>query len=899
MTAPDPPPDPRPDPRPDALAGPMAASPAGPPGFDSCEREPIHIPAAILPFGAMLVVAPDTLEVLQGAGELEALLGRPVEALLGHSGAALFRPDQVEHLRALAAGSRLARPMHLLDPLFRVLPGQPLDASLHRTGEALVMEFEAADPADRLHADPLVGVQELAAGLDTSGSLLALCQSAVDGLRRLTGYDRVLAYRFEPDESGWVFAESRAPGIESFLDLHYPAGDIPEQARNLYLANWVRMIPRVDYTPAPLIPPCNPRTGAPLDMSQAVLRDVSPIHRAYLRNMGVGASLSISIILGGRLWGLFACHHAGPRLQRRPQRAICELFGALFSLQLEARTKAELFEERMASRMVLSKLSLNIAAAADYVAGLTRRGPNLLDYIGGGGAGAASGGAAVSAKGQVTLLGTTPNAAQVAALVAWLDARGDPGGLFLTDRLAEVWPEAAGLEQVACGVLAVAVSQEASDWILWFRPEHRQVTCWAGRSATEAAALPAAARLTPRTSFAAWLETRRGRCRPWTAAEIAAARDLQSALLEVTLRRINALTRERKRAADRDRLLMAELDHRVKNTIANIQALVVQTSRSAGSLTEFVAGLGGRIQAMAKAHSLLSEGRWEGVSVDLLLREELKPYGIGQAGVALAGPQVRLTPKAALALSLAVHELATNAAKYGALSRPGGTVAVAWGKTPEGGLTLTWREAGGPAVAPPLRRGFGSSLIERAMAMETGGRAKLSFEPGGVACAVVLPASALARPAPSDAPRPPGRALGAADRPAAPAQAIRILVVEDSWLLVTTLEGILAGLGWEMVGPGTRKAEAMELARTESFDAALLDVNLDDEMSWDVASLLRRRGIPYIFTTGYNIATLLPEELAGSEVLVKPYLAADVERRLQRLIAEARGERAVRAGEAP
>jgi len=450
----------------------------------NCDREPIHIPGAILPHGAMLVLDAGTLEVLQAAGDTSRLLGVPLEELLGQSAAVLFRPEQIENLRGLVAALDLVKPRHLLDPQLRVIADQPLDASMHRSAGSLVLEFEAADPSDRFAADPLAGVQEMVRGFEVSPSLQALCQLAAERVHDVARYDRVLVYRFMRDGSGWVIAESREPHLAPFLDLHYPAADIPQQARALYVKNWLRLITQVDYDAAPLVPVANPRTGEPLDMSQAILRNVSPIHREYLRNMGIDASMSISIIRGGKLWGLIACHHYSPRILPRHLRAICELFGSMFSLQLEAREKGEQFDERLASRMVLQNLMLNLASADDYAAGLTKESPNLLDYIHGGlpvASGTSRGGVAVSVKGQLTFLGTTPGQSQIQDLIAWLNTHVPASdGLFSTDRLGEVWPPGVAFADVASGVLVISVSQELSDFIIWFRPELVGTSAWAG-----------------------------------------------------------------------------------------------------------------------------------------------------------------------------------------------------------------------------------------------------------------------------------------------------------------------------------------------------------------------------------------------------------------------------------
>ena len=861
----------------------------------NCDREPIHIPGAILPHGVLVVVDPDTFNVLQVAGDTKTLLGIGHDDMLGQSLETMLRPDQMQMLRRVNTVHALAKPRHLLDPVLRFIPEQALDVSVHRIDGVLILEAEAADLIDRFAADPLSGVQEMVEGFDTPMTLQALCHLAAERVRAVAGYDRVLVYRFMQDESGWVIAESREPHLEPFLDLHYPAADIPKQARALYVKNWLRLITQVNYTPARLSPPDNPRTGKPLDMSQAILRDVSPIHREYLRNMGIDASMSISIIREGKLWGLIACHNYSPRVLPRHLRAVCELFGSMFSLQLDAREKGEQFEQRLASRMVLQNLMLNLATADDYAEGLTKQSPNLLDYIVTGSSvadGVGTGGVAVSIKGSLTFLGITPSKPQIAALVLWMNdnlERLQQGeGVYATDRLGEVWPEAAAYANVASGILFISITDAPSDFIIWFRPELVGTTNWAGQDNKRGVSGVHGDRLTPRKSFEIWKETIRGRCLQWKTSDIDAAYDLRVSLLHVVLRRIEAVAFERKRVADRDQLLMAELDHRVKNTIANIQALVRQTSRSADSVTGFVTGLEGRIRSMAKAHSLLSQSRWESVSLTRLIYEELDPYKHGGTRLDVSGIDLLLTPKSALSMSLAIHELATNAVKYGALSQPGGSVSVDWEES-ESGLDLTWTEAGGPPVSSPTRMGFGTTLIEKALGMETGGTSKIEYLPKGIVCKVFLPGSSLSKTAfiepiqLLDLPKIQETLV-----PQTMSENFRILIVEDSFLVVMSIEGFFNELGWTIVGPAARKDAALALAGSETFDAALLDVNLNGELSWDIAAVLQKRGIPFVFSTGYDGSNILPDFLAGSVVLGKPFREDELASKLRDGIRAAR-----------
>jgi chemotaxis family two-component system sensor kinase Cph1 len=318
---------------------------------------------------------------------------------------------------------------------------------------------------------------------------------------------------------------------------------------------------------------------------------------------------------------------------------------------------------------------------------------------------------AVRISSQISLLGCTPTIEEINALTEWLAMQAlDEDRVFLTDRLGELRHPARAFAAVGFGVLMAQVSRETRDFVLWFRPEY-----------TEISGDKPARRL--------------------------AEFDLHVARLEVVLRRMVDDAREPAPARRRERLLLLELDHRVKSTLSNIQALVLHSGRSAGALAGFTQSLDDRINAIGKTHDLLSDGRWEGVSIDNLVRQELDAYGRDVERITVLGPDVVLTPQAALALSLAIHELGANAAKYGSLSHPDGRVEVEWRVTQAAGVELSWREAGGPHVGPPDEPRFGSNLIERALAMEPGVRSTLKFDRGGVSCDIGMPASSIvARP---------------------------------------------------------------------------------------------------------------------------------------------------------
>lgn len=838
------------------------------PGFGqadltNCDREPIQIPGSVQPHGLLLVLHPDSLDVLQWAGDA-SLTARPPAP--GLPLVALLPAAVVADVAAM-----LAEPAPMGRALELELPGGPrLDLQIHHGPAGVLLELERQDGAEALRHGPLPIVQGMIARLERATSLREVCQAAAEEVRRLTGFDRVMTYRFLPDGSGSVVAEARDPDIGSYLDLHYPASDIPKQARELYLRNWLRIIPDARYVPAPLTPALSPLTGAPPDLSPCALRSVSPLHLEYLANMGVRASMSLSIVRGGKLWGLIACHHHTPRRLPVAVRAACEIFAQMFSLQLDTKEQAEDFAYAARLRRVHEGLVQVMAQEEDLAFGLIKHRPNLLDFI-------ASEGVALLIDGNYSAIGRVPEEKAVRALAAWLSQNATDGVVALY-AIAEAWPPARDFAETAAGVLMLSVTRDPRDCIIWFRPEVVQTVTWAGNPNKPVELGPDGARLTPRRSFEAWRETVRGRSRPWKAIELDAAQALRVSLLEVVLRRMDQVAQERAHARERQDMLLAELDHRVKNTLANIQALVRHSSGSAPSLEAFIGDLHGRLRAMAQAHSLLSRNRWEGAELRNLVEDELRQHLDGGARVTLAGPEIRLRPKAALALGLALHELATNAAKHGALSDARGTVRVAW-RIAGGNLVLEWQERGGPSVAPRARRGFGSLVLERSVAYETGGRASLGFDPDGLDYRLEMPlrqvteaGAVLAARAAPDAAMPGLRGL-------------RVLVVEDSALVAMELDSALRAEGARVVGPVARLEDAEAAIAEELPDAALLDIDLDGVPVFPLADALAARGVTLLFTTGYEPRLVMPERFAHAPVLAKPYRGEEAMRALKRAIA--------------
>ena len=699
--------------------------------LNSCDREPIHCPGSIQPHGVLLVLQRQTLAILQFAGNTEGLLGCLPAHLSKYTLKDVFDGPALALLIKTLSLPQLKPAVLLGLSTRRVTP--PLHATVHVQGDIGLVELEPAGLGVG-QGDALAQVQALLSQLPEAASIAACCQAAATLVRDISGFERVMVYQFLHDGSGRVLAEARAEGQPSFLDLHFPASDVPQQARALYLRNWSRLIPDIGYTPQPLQP-----AGAgsePLDMSYCVLRSVSPIHLEYLRNMGVAASMSLSIVVGGKLWGLLACHHTTAHYVAADQRLTCDLLAQIFSMQLQARVDLDLAQRRLVPVQIQQALAC-LLPPGDVASALLGENPPLLGLI-------AAGGAALLLNGQLDCVGDTPPPEFITALVTWLKAQDQP--VLETFELAAAFPPARPYASIASGLLAVSLSSHGPDFVLWFRPEVVRTVRWAGDPHKPVEHGPHGDRLTPRKSFAAWQVEVHQQSAPWDAVDVATAHAFRLWLLESVLRQMDLARAEREAAFNQQNMLMAELDHRVKNTLATVQALVSQTLGGASSREDFALTLTQRIRAMAQAHRLLSASRWLGATLRSLVDVELAPFQSGKPhNVHIHGPDVLLSPAATLSLTLVLHELTSNAAKFGTLSVPEGCIDIGWQTLSDGALEFTWTERNGPPVTPPTRRGFGSVLIERSVRHELQGRSSLRFDPQGVTCVLVIPATHLPR----------------------------------------------------------------------------------------------------------------------------------------------------------
>lgn len=497
----------------------------------ACEREPIHIPGSIQPHGVLFAISRADMTLTHVSANIEAVFGiepasilkRPFREAVPHI-ADLLEADLLEPVTLGAA--RLIRTVNL-----KTIQGERLfDAVVSRSDGHLVLELEAVPGNTVSSIDALYPtLRRFVEELQGASTIDKLCQLAAQDIRRMTGFDRVLIYRFDEQWNGTVIAEDRNDALPSYLDLRFPASDIPAQARELYRRNRLRIIPDADYTPVPI----QSHDPAPLDLSDSVLRSVSPVHLEYMRNMGTPASMSISILREGALWGLISCHNSGPKRVSVPVRNACDFLTQIFSLQLEARENTALAENRVRLGTVQARLLAHMAAEETFLDGLVNHPSDLMLLAG-------AQGVAIVTDDHCWCLGQTPGEAAVKGIYAWLSEHHQED-VFATDRLAELLPEARLYANKASGLLSISISKAHSSFILWFRPEIVQTVKWGGNPEKPVREEAGALRLHPRRSFEIWKETVRGRSLAWDRSEVEAVKELRNAIVGIVLRRAEEL----------------------------------------------------------------------------------------------------------------------------------------------------------------------------------------------------------------------------------------------------------------------------------------------------------------------------------------------------------------------
>jgi light-regulated signal transduction histidine kinase (bacteriophytochrome)/ActR/RegA family two-component response regulator len=823
--------------------------------LSNCDREPIHIPGSIQPHGAMIVVdeqglisfVSDNIDQYLGQTNRDyqgAELADVVGGSVAHDIANAVARAGAGHIAGVVLKAKLGDGHHVAD------------ITAHRYNGNTFLELEdPASPEDTEVALHLT--QSLVRRVDGYKTFDTLFKAVARLIRAMLGYDRVMIYRFLHNGAGRVIAEAKDPSLGSFLGQHFPVSDIPVQARKLYVKNWVRVIGDASFVPVPLIPSIRDDEPA-VDLSFAHLRSVSPIHCEYLRNMGVAASMSISIVVDGELWGLIACHHNIPKSLSIPLRVATELFAQYFSLHVATIENREQKAAAADTRSRLDAIIADVDPTEPVEITLQRRLREFSSLI-------ASDGAGLWSRGQWASFGVSPSPEMISDLMTIVAEKAGRNIWDTQDIRSETGDGKEYGTRVA-GLLAIPISVSSPDFLVFFRSEEAHEIEWAGEPRKQEELTENGRRLSPRGSFDTWREDVRHKSLPWTRADIVVADAIRSYVRDVMLSHNDATEEQREKTESQRRLLNSELNHRVKNILALVKSIATQTGASAETVDDYAKSFEGRLRALSHAHDQSFAGT-EGGELRGLIEAEAGMHRFSKMPnrIAINGQEIGLTERAFGVFALLLHEMMTNATKYGSLSVPSGRLDIAWSLTATGDCHLTWLESGGPEVTTPTRRGFGSNLIEKTISHDLGGTVDIEFAKEGLKAEIVLPKAHL---------RPVGdrRTAVPSSVTAAPRslEGKHVLLVEDQSLIAMDTEELLRSLGAHKVTVAASVDVALHAISAEQPHCAVLDLNLGLTTSEDVAKELEGRSVPYVFATGYRDGTSIPDAFSTVPVVRKP-----------------------------
>ena len=827
----------------------------------TCEREPIHIPASIQPNGCVMVFSKNGERLTRYSENVSQYLGLS-DVRLGVSLTACFDATVAADILDLARQSASGKPAIRFDA--ELFSHVRKDIVVHYSGDELVLECEESTPT-RLQADLLTRQRRIAESIRNPKDVTGLLQNVVPFLRRNFGYDRVMAYRFAPDWSGKVIAEDRREGLESFLGQHFPNGDIPRQARELYERSLIRVISDAAFNPVPLVQ----ETGLPpLDMAYMHLRAVSPIHCEYLANMGVRASMSLSLIVDGVLWGLIAFHHYEVRQLTMAERITAKMVGEVISLQMVALTRTRRLILTENTHLFLSSFLRKATESGSFSAYLQNRIHELLEII-------ECDGGGIWLDGVWTSSRLTLDEACIGDLLTLVKQRGGHE-IWVSDHLVRDCPSLEGRMSDIAGAMVIPVWPEGDDYLVIFRREIIQTVLWGGDPKKTYTTGPHGARLTPRRSFELWKEEVRAHCLEWTAEDMELASLLRTTLMEIMALSHQHKLQERIQSEALQRTLNDELNHRVKNILTIVQSIVARQPKDTDSVVDYSDALKGRIRSLANAHDQALAAK-SGTTLRDLLEAELAPYDTGGKTIFLEGPPLVLTGQTPTFLALLLHELATNAAKYGAFSTGAGRLTVSWHHDKANDFwKILWSETGGSEISEPEQSGFGSLLLERAIHYNLGGRAVRKFLPEGIQVELSIPRENLEEKFSGFSKSEWQRNEMADPVLASDLSGRSLLILEDEFLIALDVEQALQEKTDMEVHSAASITEAVDLISRFAIDMAILDVNIAGETSLSIAESLSEKHIPFVFTTGCEKESAVIARFPNVPVLKKPYEIDDL-----------------------
>lgn len=809
------------------------------------EEQAINTIDTVQPHGALLILRLPEWSITHASTSLQAIFGVEAQAVIGRPLTDLMSRHTIHRLRNImqfvVANGEPERLMNLAMGFKR----DRFDLSLYADQNRAIVEIKPRQPGRKNTEDALFLLRAMRARIRNASSPADVCARTARQCRSFSGYDSATVFRFREDGTSEVVADDRRGDGGPMLGLLYGAEETDMLARRLVTNVRFSYVPDCGYAPSTIVPGPAPE-GDLHGLNALGLRCLEPELAAYLQQSGAGAIFALPIGPLEAPWGAVVCQSSEPRFIPFEIRSALEFFTNGIALQVALLGAAETFSLHAAARKTRANILADRAMEIDPAENLQGFANALAHHLAVDGIGYWNGEA-------FTAVGEAPSQQAASTLAAALDAQTPTVQTF--DDLCAVGGLIDG-EPGPGGMLAVRLARDPGHYLMIFRKVEVKRLHWAR----------------PRSGDEPREEIEMSRSHPWGRVEIEAGHALRSLIFDLRLRRTDRDDEGQAATLQRQEMVITELNHRIKNLLALFQSLIAKTGEGTETPEELASALAGRVRSLAFAHDQLNGDGVSSVPLRSLIEAELAPFISKDSKVEIDGPSVAFLPQAFSVLALVVHELATNAAKYGALSTAGGKLAVTWSRVEGGGVRLVWRETSAAPIVPPSRRGFGSTIVERMIPFELRGEANVNYPPEGLLASFDIPAQFV-------------KELGVESfqkRRATTStilisdKSLRALVVEDNMIIALQAEDMLRRMGFSYVDVASRWQDAATLLDRDAFDVVALDVDLGGETSFPLADRLSDKGVPFFFATGYGERNVIPDRFAHVPIVAKPYSDASL-----------------------
>ena len=807
-----------------------------------CNNEPIQIPGSIQAYGALLAFDFDSLEITYVSENLGSFL-TVSDSLFGTSIREVLTRDDYHDLSNIAS----RRSTFTQREFVKTIQGKldVLEVSLYRTENQVVVELipEKKEPSYININSHVKWVLDQIKNIDSAQKILDV---TVEALQAITQFDRVQGCKFYPDDSGEIVTEANNNIMESYLGTRFPAHDIPPIAREMLFKQAVRYLWNTHKEP---IPVQKKDDGLPaLNMTHGILRGTSPVHTQYLRNMGVTSNMTLPIIVKDKLWGLFAHHHHEEKMISTEHIYSVVLISQMVSMTLEQKIEKQ-NEEKIKNLQLRGDEFITLNQNKAYLNTFWNSYADKLKGL------VACDGVAYQIDDTILTHENTPSKEYIKALQQKVKAN-TLGPRYHTENLEELGLGQSGTTR---GVLVLQVHEQSPEVFLYFfRDGVNQKVAWAGDPKKDLVVEESGVRLHPRSSFNHFIQINEGQSENWNSETLD--------LANMALKKFEKVAISEKLTTERLRVVIQELNHRIRNIFGLVRSISRQSTEGSGSLENYVDSLEQRILALSKANDLLTRSVQTSVVLKTLLKQIIPPFCKDPENIILEGPEVSLTPEITPTMVLIIHELTTNAVKYGALSVPEGKINIRW-QVVSDDLHIYWKEQDGPLVKTPGKAGFGTSIIHNAISYEFNGSTKLDFHPDGLLVEVVIPQKYIGQSPKNENVLEQEQSISEFS---APGGEINVLILEDDFLNAQDVKNIIIKLPVNEVNTFASPQDALSSFKEKDYHLALMDFNLRSETCLEVAKACAKKQIPFYYVTGYGDSFLEDGIFPKAPVIIKP-----------------------------